>query len=186
MFILNDGRSSDFSELGLATHFVDPSSFSDILLQITQLDNPSSSLISSIVASHSPPPPPAKSPSSSREYPDGPCPITGDIREFLDNTFNLESIADIHAALGKAEEIDSLSDGVKAWAKTQKEMMDMRSPTGMAVALEGFRRARQAHRLDETLQNGGRSASCRLYTAHKRQICPWRRLSPWVLLINHH
>ena len=54
----------------------------------------------------------------------------------------------------KAAEDESLTSGVNEWAKVQREMMDLRSPTGMAVALEGYRKAKKAQRLDVTLQNG--------------------------------
>ncbi len=145
---------SDYSELGLATHYVTPNSFSDILLQITQLDSPSSSQISSIIASYSPPSPPANSPTSSKATSDGQTPITGETRDLLDKTFSLKSIKEIHDALINAEGDESLSQEVREWAKAQKEMMDLRSPTGMAVALEGYKKAKQAQRLDVTLQNG--------------------------------
>ena len=47
-----------------------------------------------------------------------------------------------------------MEDHVRDWASEQKKIMDQRSPTGMAVAMEGYLRALQAKRLDVTLENG--------------------------------
>ena len=54
----------------------------------------------------------------------------------------------------KATEDYEISDQVKTWAEQQKKLMDLRSPTGMAVALEGYLQAKKAKRLDLTLGNG--------------------------------
>jgi len=143
----------------LATHYVTPNTFDDMMLQIKQLDDPKSSQISSIVASYAPPLPSANSPTSAKATPDGPSPIVGEIRDFLDSTFGLKSIKDIYEALLKAAEDASLTTEVKSWANEQKVMMDLRSPTGMAVALEGYKKARKAQRLDVTLQDGLSQAS---------------------------
>ena len=142
------------SELGIATHYVHPSIIPDILLQITQLDNPTLSQISSIVSSFAPPTPSSSGPTSTKATPDGPSLITGEIRDFLDKTFSLADLKRIYQALSKAAEDEALSEGVRTWAKEQKAIMDLRSPTGMAVALEGYRKAKKAQRLDVALRNG--------------------------------
>jgi len=142
-------------ELGIATHYVSPSSIQDIIFQISQLSTPNSSQISELVAAYMPPPPTAaeKETTSSNKTRGSPSAITGEIRAYLDKTFEKKSVQEIHEALGSAENED-VSDRVKAWAKEQKEMMDERSPTGMAVALEGYRRAKSDMRLDKALLDG--------------------------------
>ena len=141
------------SELGLATHYVPPEELDNIVLQLQNIEKPTLETISTIIASYAPPLAPS-TPLSSKKSPDGPTVIKGEIREFLDNTFKLPSIAEVYKALEAAETDSSLSEEVKAWAKEQKGYMDVRSPTGMAIALETVKRARQAKRLDQTLQDG--------------------------------
>jgi len=96
------------------------------------------------------------------------------VRKFLDKTFKHDNVNAIYQGLEKAEADESLSAEVKAWAKEQKAFMDVRSPTGMAVALEGYRRAAGAKRLDVVLQGG------ELFSALDRislisQTWPWPR-----------
>jgi 3-hydroxyisobutyryl-CoA hydrolase len=49
---------------------------------------------------------------------------------------------------------DKLEGATRDWAKAQKVHMDERSPTAMAVALEGYKKAKKSQRLDRTLENG--------------------------------
>lgn len=139
-------------ELGLATHYVEPDAIPAMVEALSQLENPTLEQISNIVASfHVAAPEGAEV--SSKNSREGPSPITGEIRTFLDKTFGLASIQEIYAALQAAQEDSSLSQEVKDWAKAQKAIMDHRSPTGMAVALENFKLARKAQRLSTALEN---------------------------------
>ncbi|ORY21094.1 ClpP/crotonase-like domain-containing protein [Naematelia encephala] len=142
-------------ELGLATHYVYTNRLEDLKGQLAQLDNPSLPVISSLIASYSAEVVDGTDSSvvSSRQSPEAPSGIKGEIRVFLDKTFGHKSIAEIHEALVKAEQDETLSGEVKEWAKVQKEAMDMRSPTGMAVALEAYKAAKKSQRLDLALQN---------------------------------
>lgn len=74
--------------------------------------------------------------------------------DFLDHAFGQTSIQEVYAELEKAGGDYDVKDEIRAWAGEQKKIMDSRSPTGMAVALEGYRQAKQAKRLDITLENG--------------------------------
>lgn len=139
-------------ELGIATHYVDPATIPDLVDQLSQLENPTLEQVSAIVASYHVPAPPAGTEPSSKASREGPSPITGEIRAFLDKTFGLPSIQEIYAAL-KAAETDSSSPEVAKWAKEQRELMDHRSPTGMAVALANFKLAQKAQRLNTVLDN---------------------------------
>lgn len=123
------------------------------MTEVAQLSNSNLASISSVIAASSASPAIAGS-VNSKSNPDGSSPIKGDIRVFLDQTFKLKSIQAIYEKLESAQNDASLSEEVKAWAKEQQKLMDLRSPTGMAVALEGYRRARQIKRLDVTLRNG--------------------------------
>lgn len=138
-------------DLGIATHYVSPNSINDIIFQISQLQSPSAFDISKVVASYTIP---ASSGVNSKEAPEATTPITGEIRSFLDKAFGNKSIPAVYEALEKAVGDEKLSEEVKSWAKVQKEMMEQRSPTGMSVALEAFRRARSSMRLDEVLKDG--------------------------------
>ena len=60
----------------------------------------------------------------------------------------------IYDALSAAQSNEKLSAQVKHWAGEQQILLEHRSPTGMAVALEGYRRAQKAKRLDVVLDNG--------------------------------
>lgn len=141
------------SELGLATHYITPESIPHVVHEISQLSNPSEQHISEIVSSFSPPPP-SSSELSSKKNPDGHTAITGDIRRHLDWAFSRKSVSEIYESLKKTETDEKASEAVKAWAQEQRTIMDARSPTGMAVALEGYRRARHSKRLDDVLHNG--------------------------------
>nr|XP_019011142.1 3-hydroxyisobutyryl-CoA hydrolase [Kwoniella pini CBS 10737]OCF49923.1 3-hydroxyisobutyryl-CoA hydrolase [Kwoniella pini CBS 10737] len=137
-------------ELGIATHYVTPNLLPTIINEITQLDTPTSAQISSIISSYTAS---VGSGESSKTNPDGLSPIKGEIREFLDNTFSLKSIAEINEALIKSQNDSSLSGEVKEWAKVQLDLLNARSPTSTAVALTGYRKAKESRRLDRVLLN---------------------------------
>ncbi|WRT66410.1 uncharacterized protein IL334_003366 [Kwoniella shivajii] len=139
-------------DLGIATHYVTPNLLPTIINEITQLESPSHSQISTLISSYTATPSSNSEPSS-KTSPDGPSPIKGEIRDFLDKTFGLKSISEIDAALTKAQKDDKLSEEVKTWAKTQQDLITQRSPTSTAVALAGYRKAKESRRLDRTLLN---------------------------------
>nr|XP_018262939.1 3-hydroxyisobutyryl-CoA hydrolase [Kwoniella dejecticola CBS 10117]OBR85097.1 3-hydroxyisobutyryl-CoA hydrolase [Kwoniella dejecticola CBS 10117] len=143
-------------ELGIATHYVTPNLLPTIINEITQLDSPTSAQISSIVSSYTasaPAGPDSGSDLSSKSNPDGLSPIKGEIRGFLDKTFSLKSIPEIHSALTKSQSDSALSGEVKEWARVQLDLLNARSPTSTAVALTGYRKAKEARRLDRVLLN---------------------------------
>ncbi|ORX36633.1 putative 3-hydroxyisobutyryl-CoA hydrolase [Kockovaella imperatae] len=140
-------------ELGLATHYVSESALDSIVQEIQQLSNPNLTQVSNIIANHTSPVPPRSAALSSKESRDGHSPIKGEIMAFLDRAFDCETIKEIYEKLDRASNDFELSEEVRAWAREQKTIMDARSPTGMAVALEGYRMAKNAKRLDVTLDN---------------------------------
>jgi 3-hydroxyisobutyryl-CoA hydrolase len=135
-------------ELGLATHYVPTESISDIIRQISEHPSPSTRNISDLIASYAPP---SSSEVNSKSNPDGSTVITGEIRKFLDATFSKNSLTEVYRALEKGEKHESQE--VKDWAAEQKAILDAKSPSGMAVALAAFKKAREAQRLDQTLLN---------------------------------
>jgi 3-hydroxyisobutyryl-CoA hydrolase len=62
-------------------------------------------------------------------------------------------LTEVYQALENGENDESLSADVRAWAKEQKATLDAKSPSGMAVALTAFKKAREGKRLDKTLLN---------------------------------
>ncbi|EIW70338.1 hypothetical protein TREMEDRAFT_60829 [Tremella mesenterica DSM 1558] len=141
-------------ELGIATHYVPSASIAPILHQITHHTGSELNTVtlSRIVSSYHLPSSGSSAPSS-KSSPDGPSSIKGDIRVFIDQVFSQSQVKDIYDSIVAAIDSQELSEEVKEWAKEQKEIMDKRSPTGMAVALEGFRRAKQEKKLDKVLLN---------------------------------
>ena len=138
--------------MGLATHYIPPEAINNVLYQIESLDNPTLAKLSSIIASHAPEQA-LPHPTSSKTNPDSPSPIKGEIRELLDQAFGKSTLEEVYETLLAAEGDPDLSQEVQEWAKIQKELMNVRSPSGMAVALEGYKWAKQAKRLDTTLRN---------------------------------
>lgn len=141
------------SELGIATHYVHPTSIPDIVRQISEHSAPTLTNLSSLVASYSPPLPADSIAPSSKKSPDGHTPITGEIRTFLDYAFSHDSLSQIYKVVKESAENDQLSAELRQWAGEQKAILDAKSPSGMAVALESFKRAKAAKRLDSTLLN---------------------------------
>ncbi|KAL7421630.1 3-hydroxyisobutyryl-CoA hydrolase [Cryptotrichosporon argae] len=135
-------------ELGLATHYVEPSTIADLVHQLTQLASPTLETVGSLVATYTTAPTTAVP--SSKASPDGPSPITGEVRVALDRAFSKSSVKDIYDALG---EIAAEGGEAAVWAKTQQGLMNARSPTGMAVALENFKSAKAGKSLQKALRN---------------------------------
>lgn len=146
-------------ELGIATHYVEPEVLPDLVQQLQELENPTLESVSRLVNAYHVPAQPAGTPLSSKASREGPSPITGEIRVLLDKAFGLDSLQAIYAELQAAEKDSSLADTTRAWATAQREMLDNRSPTGMAVALANFKLARAAKRLNTVLENDIRMAT---------------------------
>jgi 3-hydroxyisobutyryl-CoA hydrolase len=132
------------SELGLVTHYISEAKVEDVLRALHSLEQPDYQSISTTITSAAP-----QSPDSS-----GGSVVKGDIRRFLDKAFGKATLKEVYQTLAGAEQDESLSADVKKWAKEQQDFMDQRSPTGMAVAFESFRRAKKTKKLDEVLKNG--------------------------------
>ena len=147
----------------MATHYVSASSISDIIRQISEHPTPSTRNISALIASYAPPP---SSEVNSKTNPDGSTVITGEIRKFLDETFSKSSLTEVYRALEKGEKHESKQ--VQDWAKEQKAILDAKSPSGMAVALSAFKKAREAQRLDQTLLNDMAMATAFAVSARMR------------------
>lgn len=148
-----DSHKLIFSELGIATHYVAESSLPDLVKQITHHPKPTTENLSALISSFNLPSSTSSAPSS-KSTPDSPSPITLEIRQFIDNTFSAPSVKDIHARLVAAGENKELSEDVRKWAAVQRGYLEEKSPTGMAVALEGYTLAKNSKRLDKVLQNG--------------------------------
>lgn len=139
--------------MGIATHYVAESSLPDLVRQITHHPKPTSENLSKLISSFNLPTSTTSEPSS-KSNPDAKSPITLEIRQFLDNTFSATSVKEIHFRLVSARKNENLSAEVKKWAEVQIGYLEEKSPTGMAVALEGYHLARKSKRLDQTLRNG--------------------------------
>ena len=140
------------------------SSLPNLISALSEIEQPTPTSIATILSSFSPPPS-SSSENSSKATPDGHTPIVGATRDFLDRTFSLSSVNEIHSALTKAAEDSTVPQDVRAWATKQKSMMEERSPTGMALALASHRKAKKQQRLEAALNNGESSnirlgASC--------------------------
>lgn len=130
------------------------SSLPDLIRQITHHPDPTPLNLSKLVSSYNLPPSKSSSPSS-KANPDGVSPITTEVRQFLNYAFDAKTVPEIYERLSAAaDRSGELSEEVMAWAAQQKKHMEEKSPTGMAVALEGYRLASQSKRLDAALQNG--------------------------------
>ncbi|BEJ11396.1 hypothetical protein CspHIS471_0108180 [Cutaneotrichosporon sp. HIS471] len=136
-------------ELGIATHYVPEEAVPEIKERLAALENPTPEQISDIVAEYHLS---GGEGLSSKTNPNGRTPITGDIRKFLDEAFAHTSLKELYTHMVGAETDESLRPEVRAWVKEQREMMDTRGPTGMAVAIENYHSARQAKRLATTFE----------------------------------
>ncbi|BEI80314.1 hypothetical protein CcaverHIS002_0108430 [Cutaneotrichosporon cavernicola] len=136
-------------ELGIATHYVPEEAVPEIKDRLAALENPTPEQISDIVAEYHLP---GGEGLSSKTNPNGRTPITGDVRRFLDEAFTHTSLKELYTHMVGAETDESLSPEVRAWVKEQREMMDTRGPTGMAVAIENYHSAGKAKRLATTFE----------------------------------
>ncbi|CAK9785973.1 ClpP/crotonase [Cutaneotrichosporon oleaginosum] len=136
-------------ELGIATHYVAEEAVPEIKERLAAMEEPSAAEISAVVAEYHLP---AAEGLSSKSNPSGRTPIAGDIRQLLDEVFSLTTLKAVYTRLVQAETDTGFSPDVQAWAKEQREMMDTRGPTGMAVAIENYHSARQAKRLATTFE----------------------------------
>lgn len=137
-------------ELGIASHYVAEESVPEIKERLAALDGPSAEEVSALVAHYHLP---EGEGLTSKTNPNGRSPIRGEIRKFLDATFGLDTLKAIHARLVQAETDQSLSPEVQVWAAEQRQMMDTRGPTGMAVAIENYHLGRKARRFATTLEH---------------------------------
>lgn len=143
-------------ELGLATHYVDGNILPALLEELSQHSNPTFESISALVASYTMVPSLPEGTESTKKTPDASTAIKGDVRALLDEAFGKSDLKEVYHTLQAASQKTDgkRSEAAQKWAQEQVTAMDARSPTGMAVALENLRRARQARRLDSVLNNG--------------------------------
>lgn len=137
-------------ELGIATHYVSEEAVPEIKKRLVALDSPTTEEVAAIVAEYHLP---ASEGVVSKTNPSGSTLVKGEIRKFLDATFALNGLKAIYTRLVEAETDASLSPSVQAWAKEQRQMMDTRGPTGMAVACENYHMAGEHKRYATTLEN---------------------------------
>lgn len=142
-------------ELGLASHYVPQPSLAPLVTSIQQFSEPTLPRLASLISSYAAPPPTpsARSAPSSKANPDAPTNLVGPIRVLLDHAFGQDSVEKIVAVLEKAVADESTEESVRAWAKEQLEQMHQRSPTGMKVALKGYRKARELRQLKAVMNN---------------------------------
>ncbi|GMK54793.1 hypothetical protein CspeluHIS016_0113790 [Cutaneotrichosporon spelunceum] len=136
-------------ELGIATHYVAEEAVPEIQERLAALESPAPEQISDIVAEYHLA---GGEGITSKANPNGRTPITGEVRRFLDSAFAHTSFRELYTHLVEAETDTSLSPEVQAWAREQREMVDTRGPTGMAVAVENYHSAAKAKRLATTFE----------------------------------
>ncbi len=135
-------------ELGLATHYVGKESLSGMIEAIKEVGEPTLESLASLLSNYSAPPPSNSSNEvSSKETPDAPSGLVGPVRVLLDQAFSRKTVSEIQVVLQKAIDDGKTPENVKAWAAEQFKVMKGRSPTGMKVALEGFKRAQKQQNL---------------------------------------
>ncbi|OCH92106.1 3-hydroxyisobutyryl-coenzyme A hydrolase [Obba rivulosa] len=117
-----DGRAAFFH--GFATHYVPSRRIPALFDQLASLDNPTYEVIDGIIED-------ASAEWDSEEATNA---LIGETRVALDKAFNHTSIEKILEELGSMAE-SSQSEEVKAWAKETIEILGLRSPTSLKVAL---------------------------------------------------
>jgi len=117
-------------EHGFATHFVPARRIPMLLDQLAELQNPHAYVIDRTIEEFA----------AERESTDPPAPFIGAIRAALDSAFRHNEVDRIFRDL----EIFSRASNalVKQWASNALELLHMRSPTSLKVALKAIRRGK--------------------------------------------
>lgn len=115
------------SEHGFATHFIPSRRIPILLDRLAELDQPHPSLVDRTIEEFS----------SEREQTESPAPFIGTKRVALDHAFRHNTVEEIIANLeGFSQSNDT---EVAKWAGKTLEMLLLRSPTSLKVALRAIR-----------------------------------------------
>ena len=120
-----------YSELGIATHYVPSKRVPGLLEAISAIENPSYAQINSIIEEHYGEPL-ANEPGNT---------FVNELREAVDTAFGKDTVEDIISTL--EELMRSKSEIVAKWAESTLSSLNMRSPTSLKVALEAIRRGKK-------------------------------------------
>jgi 3-hydroxyisobutyryl-CoA hydrolase len=120
------------SEHGFATHFVPARRIPMLLDQLAELHKPHASLIDKTIENFA----------AERETAEPPAPFTGATRIALDSAFRHNEVEHIVEDLEMFSHT-SANASVKQWASDALEMLHMRSPTSLKVALTAIRRGKK-------------------------------------------
>lgn len=115
------------SENGFATHFVPSRRIPQLLAQLAALHDPTPQMINSLIEEHYGEP-------LSDETSNA---ITGEIRDAVDTAFGHDTVEEIFTSLEGLKR--SPLDSVAKWAKDTLEVLELRSPTSLKVALNAVR-----------------------------------------------
>jgi 3-hydroxyisobutyryl-CoA hydrolase len=121
-----------FSEHGFATHFVPARRIPMLLDQLAELHEPHPSLIDRTIENFA----------AERESTEPPAPFTGAKRIALDSAFCHNEVDHIVEDLEVFSQT-SANASVKQWASDALQMLRMRSPTSLKVALTAIRRGKE-------------------------------------------
>ncbi|KAG2041902.1 ClpP/crotonase-like domain-containing protein [Suillus americanus] len=117
-------------ELGFATHFVSSRTVPNLLARLSDLEDPTSAMIDRTIEDH-----------HAKRLPDEPVgKLTGRTRQALDMAFRHDTVEEIVEDLTKLA--STSDDSVAKWASETLEILSMRSPTSLKVALEAVRRGK--------------------------------------------
>ncbi|KAI0690588.1 3-hydroxyisobutyryl-coenzyme A hydrolase [Cytidiella melzeri] len=124
-------KGRDVFELGFATHFVPSRRIPALLERLSSLDRPLNDLIDATI----------EEASQEREAHEPPCSITGTKRLALDQAFRHNQVEKIFDELKKIAE-EHEEPAIRSWAVNTIEILELRSPTSLKVALEAVRRGK--------------------------------------------
>jgi 3-hydroxyisobutyryl-CoA hydrolase len=117
-------------ELGFATHFVSSRTVPNLLSRLSDLEDPTPTMIDRTIEEH-----------HTKRLPDEPVgKLTGRTRHALDMAFRHDTVEEIVEDLTKLA--STSDDSVAKWASETLEILYMRSPTSLKVALEAVRRGK--------------------------------------------
>ncbi|KAG2147250.1 ClpP/crotonase-like domain-containing protein [Suillus cothurnatus] len=117
-------------ELGFATHFVSSRTVPNLLSRLSDLEDPTPTMIDRTIEEH-----------HTKRLPDEPVgKLTGRTRHALDMAFRHDTVEEIMEDLTKLA--STSDDSVAKWASETLEILYMRSPTSLKVALEAVRRGK--------------------------------------------
>ncbi|KAF9052830.1 3-hydroxyisobutyryl-CoA hydrolase [Panaeolus papilionaceus] len=118
-------------EHGFATHYLPSRRIPMLLDRLAELNDPHPNLLNRVVEEFS----------AEWDASEPPAPFTGIRRVALDHAFRHDNVESIFADLERFSAADDAT--VKDWAAKTLEMLRLRSPTSLKVALEAIRRGKQ-------------------------------------------